>query len=496
MKKTASAYLPLASLVVVFVFLGIFLCSYDQYPIDDDWSYIKAAETFHHTGEMKFTPWTAMSLVFQIWWGTLFTKLFGFSIEMLRVSILAISLLGLIFLYLLLRELGYSIQAGFISVLVVLCNPFSFPLMFTFFTDQSFIALLVIATYFFFKGFRDDTNTSLLIASLVSACAVLVRQNGILIPLAVFVYLVVRERSLRKSISKGLLILGVPLAALIGFSYWLNVVHGVPSEYVRQMGTIIDNLKKPHILLIKAIWRPVLILEFIGFSLIPFSFSLLTGVRGSARKNVNLFFLLFCTIVTLFYLLFDHVGLPATIDLWINGFRFAFISEYGYRDFLSIAFFFNKILDVASLASVIYLIYLLAECRKPIREKFSLRAPSCLILFIGLAQVLFLLTTLFNFSRYFLTLVPFFLVIAAELASHITVRKKIFIPLLAGYLLFSLAATQDMMSWNQCKWRVAQQLLDKGISPQKISAGFVWPGQARKFCETMAAGTDLCRGSC
>ena len=32
------------------------------------------------------------------------------------------------------------------------------------------------------------------------------------------------------------------------------------------------------------------------------------------------------------------------------------------------------------------------------------------------------------------------------------------------------------MSWNQTKWHVAQQLLDKGISPRKISAGFAWDG--------------------
>ena len=30
------------------------------------------------------------------------------------------------------------------------------------------------------------------------------------------------------------------------------------------------------------------------------------------------------------------------------------------------------------------------------------------------------------------------------------------------------------MNWNQLKWQVAQQLLDKGISSRKISAGFAW----------------------
>ena len=30
------------------------------------------------------------------------------------------------------------------------------------------------------------------------------------------------------------------------------------------------------------------------------------------------------------------------------------------------------------------------------------------------------------------------------------------------------------MSWNQVKWQAGQQLLDKGVSPRKISAGFAW----------------------
>ncbi len=93
-----------------------------------------------------------MSLVFQIWWGTGFTKLFGYSIEVLRLSTLAISFAGLIFVYLLLCELGYAWQNSFMAVLVVLFNPFSFPLNFTFFTDHFFLSLLFISHLFLLQG--------------------------------------------------------------------------------------------------------------------------------------------------------------------------------------------------------------------------------------------------------------------------------------------------------------------------------------------------------
>lgn len=475
LEKTKFSYIPILVLIIIYLLLGIFLFSFENHPIDDDWSYLKAAETFHHTGKMQFTPWTAMSLVFQVWWGTCFTKLFGYSIEMLRLATLVISLLGLIFIYLLLRELKHHWQISLGVVLLMLFNPFSFPLNFTFFTDQYFISLLFISTYFYYKAFKDNKETYLLIASLVASFSVLVRQNGILIPLAVFIYLLISERSSKTIIiRRSLLILVIPLAALITFTYWLNVIHGPTTESIKQIGKIVENLKKPHLLLIKLAWRPFLILEFMGFCLLPLSFSFLPKVKELFNRKHYFLLLLFCLAGIIFYLVFEHIGLYSTTDLWHNGFGFAYISEYGYRDFLSILFFLYRLLDFLAVASIVYLIYLLIKYRKSIRDKFPLASPYFLILLIGSFQFLFLLTTLYKFSRYYLILIPFFIIVILEVTRHLRINKKIFISLLVIYTLFSLAITQDFMNWNQLKWQVAKQLKDKGVPLQKISAGFAW----------------------
>ena len=222
MQAAKSSYIPIVALVVIYLFLGMFLVSYENYPIDDDWSYIKAAETFHTTGEMQFTPWTAMSLIFQVWWGTCFTKLFGYSIEMLRLSTLAISLLGLIFIYLLLRELEYNWQTSFLAVLLILFNPFSFPLNFTFFTDQFFISLLFISIYFYYKACKDNRDSYAFIASLVASASILVRQNGILLPLSVVIYLMLRERPLRRLVIRTIVSVAMPIVTFVLFTYWFN----------------------------------------------------------------------------------------------------------------------------------------------------------------------------------------------------------------------------------------------------------------------------------
>ena len=474
MSTTRSSYIPIIALVIIYALLGIFLFSYENYPVDDDWSYIKAAEIFHHTGEMKLTPWTAMSLVFQVWWGTCFTKLFGYSIEMLRLSTLVISLLGLVFFYRLLQEINVGWQTAFLLVLLILFNPFSLPLNFTFFTDHFFISLLFGATYFYYKACKENRDSYLLLASLVSSCAVLVRQNGILIPVAVLLYLIASERPFKSAARKGLCTLLLPVVALIAYTYWLNAIHGPTAEYIRQSKDLLANLTKPHLLVIKVVFRSFLFLEFMGYCLLPLSLSLLPGFRDLAKRKNYFLIVLFCLTGTIFFLLFEHIGLYSTTDLWMNGFCYAFISEYGYRDFLNIVFFFHRVLDFLSVLSIVYLIYLSIKHRKSLKAAFSRTSLSLLVLLIGIFQLLFLFTTLYKFSRYYLVMVPFCIFLIMEMRAQIAIRKKIFVPLLLAYAVFSSAVTQDVMSWNQCKWRVSQGLLDNGISPQKISSGFAW----------------------
>ena len=473
MQSPKSSYIPIVVLVAIYVLLGVFLCSYEHYPIDDDWSYIKAAETFHDTGEMHFTSWTAMSLVFQVWWGTCFTKLFGFSIGILRVSTLAISLLGLIFFYLLLRELDYDWRTSFLAVLLILFNPFSFPLNFTFFTDQFFISLLLASTYFYYRSCKDKKDIYLLIASLIASCSVLVRQNGILIPVAVFIYLMVRERSSPGILKRSFLTLLIPVTALVAFTYWSNVSHGPTGEYLKQFNNILDNIRKPQLLAIKLMWRPFLILEFLGFCLLPVSVSLLPRAKELFKRENSFLLLLLCLAGTIFYLLFELIGLyNTTTDLWLNGFRYAFISEYGYRDFSNVLFFFYRIVDFLSIVSITYLTFLLVKHKDILLERFT--SPALIMVFIGTFQLLFLFVTRYKFSRYYLVLIPFCIFIILEITRHVALRKKVFIPLLAAYALFSFAVTQDVMQWNQQKWQMGQQLLDEGITPRKLSAGFAW----------------------
>lgn len=186
-------------LTMIFVLMTVFLYAYENYPLDDDWSYIWAVKHFFSTGQMRLTDWTAMSLVSQVWWGGLFSHLLGFSVESVRLSILVISFIGLTFFYFLLRELGHTSPLSLLTTLLLLVNPFTSPLHFTFFTDIPFLSLLIISAYLFTKGDKDDRGIYLLLGSISSSLAILIRQNGLLIPLSVFIYLLVKEKNKKKA---------------------------------------------------------------------------------------------------------------------------------------------------------------------------------------------------------------------------------------------------------------------------------------------------------
>ena len=77
-------------------------------PFIDDWTYAWSVEHLLRTGELKILDWSVSLNVAQVLWGTLFCAPFGFSFTVLRLSTWVASLLALVGLYTLLRELGAS----------------------------------------------------------------------------------------------------------------------------------------------------------------------------------------------------------------------------------------------------------------------------------------------------------------------------------------------------------------------------------------------------
>ncbi|HEU5433758.1 MAG TPA: glycosyltransferase family 39 protein, partial [Thermomicrobiales bacterium] len=199
----------------------------------DDWAYARSAEILLQDHVLRIFPVVAATAVFPVVWGALFGAVFGPSFGVFRLSTVVITAIGGWALYGLCRELGVSRGRGTLGAAASLFNPLAFVLAFTFMTDSFFTAVLIVATYCTVRGLgaeRDDGRW-LVAGSGAAALALLTRQQGALIPLAIAIFLLVtgRLRPNRVGLATLLQIGALPVAAGVGYLLWLRFVNDVPS---------------------------------------------------------------------------------------------------------------------------------------------------------------------------------------------------------------------------------------------------------------------------
>jgi hypothetical protein len=153
-------------------------------PVIDDWAYAGSVEHFLNTGRLVISDRSSVYPVAQILWGALFARVAGFSFVALRLSTVVLALAGCWAIYLMLRELEFSTKVSLLAALTVACYPTYFALSFTFMTDVPFVSLSAMSLLFYVCGIRRDRPGYLWWGSVFAVLAFLVRQVGVVLPLA------------------------------------------------------------------------------------------------------------------------------------------------------------------------------------------------------------------------------------------------------------------------------------------------------------------------
>jgi hypothetical protein len=242
-------------------------------PIGDDWVYARSVWTLLDGGGLVIEDASVVTLVAQVVWGSLFAWLWEPTFVALRYSTATAAAGGAVAVYLLCRLLGAGRSWAAVGAALWLFNPLNYVLANSYMTDSTFAALLAIAAYFYVRGlggwclgpppaaerpvrgsatsqrYRSDAgrpprsaapnakDTTLLgvgvgwvvAGSAASAVAFLVRQQGLLIPLAVLAYLWLSRRSWGRA-GRALVVPVAAVPALTAALYWawLALSHGVP----------------------------------------------------------------------------------------------------------------------------------------------------------------------------------------------------------------------------------------------------------------------------
>src|SRR5579884_1500676 len=158
----------------------------------DDWNYQLSVRHLVDNHELWVAPWTAATLVGQIFWGALFAWPFGVGPIPLRFSTLVASFGGTLATYALCREFGVTRRRAVIGGLAVWLNPITFGLSYTFMTDVPFLALMIASVYAYVWAARRASLGGLVVGSALAGLAFLVRQQGVLIALAVFAWFLLK----------------------------------------------------------------------------------------------------------------------------------------------------------------------------------------------------------------------------------------------------------------------------------------------------------------
>jgi len=266
----------------------------------DAWAYAKSAQIFHQTARLVIPDRSPQSLIFLTLWSGFFTKLFGFSFITLKGAVLTLNALGSIFFLLLLREMCAD-RSAVLPLAVYLFNPLFFPLAGGYLTDAPFLSLLVIGLYFFIRAHREWSERWACVGSAVSACAFLVRQYALLLPLAAAVPLLARRAAVSRP-TRGVMLGATLLPAMTTagfFFFWLNSRHGTPSEFHVYA---LELLNLPRIA-----WATLAIPFFASLYLGLFLSPLLGG-KTFGREGRGLFvgFMLLVTGVVVILALRDH----------------------------------------------------------------------------------------------------------------------------------------------------------------------------------------------
>jgi len=431
--------------------------------------------------------------------GVVVTALFGFSFTALRLSTLILSLVNVLGVYWVARELNSQRKYAVAVALTLAFNPIYFSLSHTFMTDIPFLVFLTLAFLFFVRCLKNNTVVSLILGTCLSTVAILCRQTGLFIPIAFGLTYLVKHKISPRSTLWACLPLVIGVCALIGFQKWLEVTGKLPLLYGVQIKELVDGLHDPIHMLKSFPKNLFFATQYLGLFLSPvlllFTMDRIDGKRSNkVLQGMLLLYILGSIVLTLFrgrlmpllqktatggsILVREGIG-PLTLhDVYVlNLSNVPALSDVFWAAVTLLSTLGGGILLVC-LASVI--ISMASDIRSVPKQGQRIH-----MLFFLLSAVIYfspLSISQLYFDRYLIPLLlPLsFLIILSRTERIISGRKTIkalAVFLIACFVFFSTTVTHDYIAWNRTRWEALHDVMtEDGASPSQIDGGFEFNG--------------------
>lgn len=487
-------FLALTLILLVYLSLALAASPLHEFPLNDDVMYAEAVRTLLETGQLKLSPWVAPTLILQVAYGAVVSKLLTFSFTTLRLTTLVLSLVSTSSLYLFLRTLNLDRVLSLCGALTVALNPVYLNLSYTFMTDVPFIAFLLLSLICYAQGLTRNSHAGVLVGSVLATASLLIRQTGIILPVAASLSILFCSSGSRKSRRWYLVLLssGLPIVTFMVHAAWLRIIHGP----TRALSAFLDPsiLLNPLSLAGMLLDHGFVTLEYVGLFIVPL-LPLWLGARKAklSRALRSRLLLLWTGLVILGVLVMYLVGNGKVMPYAGNILHEAGAGTLTLKDAV-----FDRRLPMLRLPmSFWWLVTLLASWSAVVigsvmssqgmqlvgdwlRKNRRQEVPDSHILWmLWFATFGFLgvgLLTRQLFDRYLIPLLV--LLISLLLLTVRTARWKgwamagTFVVLLS-YGTFSVLATRDYLAWNQARWKGIHYLVSvMGVDPSNIDGGY------------------------
>lgn len=453
-------------LLILFLLQFLFVSPIGDFALNDSWVHADTIRHWLETGEFRLIPWAGPTFYLPILYGAGLAKIFGFSFTLFRITNLIVSLFTLLVLFFFLVEVTDNKPLSFISVLVFWLSPIFYNLSFTFMTEIPALFLVLVSIYYFYFGFKEDKDYYLFAGSLVSVVGFFVRQTNILIAVSALGYEVFRNYNnafSAENVKRFIWIYLLPGLVCIAIYFYLSVLGHTPQSLARA-----HLLEFNWVFVKNFIYSGWLYLAYSALFLSP----LLVAKMWSSKKDFKRYLLWVCMGVSLI------ISIAVSLS-WTDRFSTIghIINQFGLGPYRVMAgqpevLLTQKMflaLDIFAGLSLGVLSFYLVKTRKRISDNTLFLLIFGFIYFIVVSSVT-------GFDRYLLPVFLIFLIWFINVVEWKNIEWTSCIFLLLIISIFSVTQTSHYLEWNRVRDNLANSVLNRGVSAQKIDAGVEWNG--------------------
>ncbi|MFK7784330.1 MAG: glycosyltransferase family 39 protein [Crocinitomicaceae bacterium] len=471
-------------LLVLWLIVRIIINPMGNFAINDDWAYAHDAQVLVEKKVFWFSYWPAMTLISQTFWGTLFCKIFGFSLFNLRMATMVLSILGSLTFFSLIKKVVINEKTSFLITVALLANPIYLGLSFTYMTELYYLSFTCFYLFFLAQFFRRDRLIDWGLACFFLILTVLVRQTGLILPIAfAFIYFLSKRLSIRT-----FLVAVLPFVIAFSSIEIYKILRAQVDPTLGNLSEIGDLFRSiSNMSLAFSIERIGLIFMLVGLMLTPVSLLLLSQLKKVTyrRKIIHLSLLLIPVLLVMFSVWnrFPQGPILGNFELGPRLTKdVTLFSQNTAQPISGVIWGLLKCLSIFSISVLIIRTYSLferdQEKSSTILDKVREHPFVCMIIVLFLFQCTYVVINPNFFDRYVLPMMFSGLILLAFLIKDVRlVHQKISVGITALFLIVSTLLVRDLFSWHRARQNCTNYLqFEMDISPSDIDGGFEYNG--------------------